>query len=233
MTPPKGWVEIDHFDQAYANGYNPNHGNPYIYALYRWARWWLSGGHPSDTGYDEFYAFYRVADGTEGNAYTFTMPLCPEDEAGLVAGFSGVNQAGPLDPSEGEGGHRFNCGNPDNPQARASRPSPVTINGFRTQSAGDLIWACLLNGYDQNTFSTPTGYNDDLSAFTSHGCCDIQGFDRSQSSAGPTGDLNSRMTHPPPPATPVPDDDPPTKDNWFGEMIALRPPAMPRPLATR
>src|SRR5258708_4107514 len=63
ITPPSGWTALDHLEQM----------DPY--------------GNPANDstlgGWDEFYLFYKIADGTEGNSYDFTTALCPEDQAGV------------------------------------------------------------------------------------------------------------------------------------------------------
>ena len=182
ITPPAGWTQLDHLEQP----------DPY--------------GGPSNTpgGFDEFYLFYKVADGTEGGSYDFTTTQCPEDQAGVVVGFSGINPGQPLDPSGGSGGHSFSCSDPpDNPGYCNSTNvgSPVMIPGLTTETNGDLLWACIIAPYTNNQLSTPAGYTDDFpwTYFDPGNCCQIMAFDQAQAAAGPTGDVVSYIAPPPPP----------------------------------
>jgi hypothetical protein len=200
IRPPASWKQLDHLEQPDPYG-NPKNNN-------------------TPGGFDEFYLFYKIADGTEGNSYNFTTTQCPEDQAGVVVGFSGVNPAQPFDPSNGAGGHSFSCSDPpDNPGHCTSTAvgSPVTIPGFTTQSNGDLLWSCIIDGFYVNQLNTPPGYTNDFSwsYFASGTCCDIMAFYQAQVVAGPTGDIVSEIA-------PV-SGAPPLIDNWFGELVALQP----------
>jgi hypothetical protein len=209
ITPPAGWIPLDHVEQR-----DP-YGNP--------------DGSNTPGGYDEFYLFYKIADGSEGGSYDFTTAYCPEDQAGVVVGFSGVNLSAPFDPSKGAGGHSFSCSDPSgfNPACPFPVYNPVTIPGLTTESANDLLWACIIDGYDTKAISAPPGFSAEWSYWVSGTCCDIMGFDAPQAAAGPTGDILSTLgsggTFP-------------NVDNWFGELIALQPQSgstpSPSPTAT-
>jgi hypothetical protein len=186
ITAPSGWHPIDHFEQV----------DPY-------------GSHDnkSSGGFDEFYALYRITDGTELSSYDFKLSQCAEDQAAAIVAYDGVDSVVPLDPGDGQGGHRFVYRNNGN---------PVAIDELINQSAGDLLVACLIDGYDQGRFTRPFAYTPRWRA-SSPRCCQMQGFDQLRANSGGTGNLFSSLL---PPAD---DNDDPPIDNWFGELIALQP----------
>ena len=142
--------------------------------------------------------YYRIADGTEGVSFTWT--ISPANGAvGAIVRFSGVDTSTPFDPSAASGS--IGSGN-------TGDSSTLTADGLTTTTAPTRVVAFF--GFDDNSvFSTPGGMaeryellvdmpNDDLG---------IAADDTVQSSAGSTGDKVSNSGG---------------DAQWVAQLVALR-----------